>query len=149
MKSIFDQSTREELIARINKLNESSTPQWGKMTIFQMLKHCTRWDEWVLGTYNPRYKQDFMGFIFGKIALKSNVKDDRPIQKNMPAGKLAVKETNGDVTLQKQLWIQRIGQYENYSNPNFIHDFFGKMTKEQIGIFAYKHADHHLRQFNV
>jgi hypothetical protein len=39
--------------------------------------------------------------------------------------------------------------YANYSNPGFVHDFFGKMTDEQIGIFAYKHADHHLRQFGV
>ena len=41
-----------------------------------------------------------------------------------------------------------IEEYEHYSNPDFIHDFFGKMTKEQIGLLAYKHTDHHLRQFN-
>lgn len=32
-------------------------------------------------------------------------------------------------------------------NPAYLHDFFGKMTREQIGIFAFKLMDHHLRQF--
>jgi len=50
---------------------------------------------------------------------------------------------------QKKTWIQLISAYEHFSNPGFIHDFFGTMTTEQIGIFAYKHADHHLRQFAV
>ena len=40
MKTIFDQSTRDHLISRINKLSEESTAQWGRMNIYQMVKHC-------------------------------------------------------------------------------------------------------------
>ncbi|HYF71000.1 MAG TPA: DUF1569 domain-containing protein [Ohtaekwangia sp.] len=147
MKTIFNETTRTELINRIGFVNVESTSRWGKMNTFQMLKHCTCWDEWVLGTNNPPYKQSFLGLIFGKIALKSSVKDDTPMKKNMPAGPLKVIEKSGDVELQKQAWITRIRDYENFSNHKFIHDFFGKMTKDEIGIFVYKHADHHLRQF--
>ena len=115
-----------------------------------MTKHCLLWDEWVLGKSNLKYKQGFLGVIFGKIALKANVKDDRPIQQNMPAGKdFIIKNRNGDIESQKSIWKQRIADYEHFSNPDFIHDFFGKMTTDQIGIFAYKHSDHHLRQFNA
>lgn len=72
------------------------------------------------------------------------------MSKNMPAGKgFTVKEKDGDVELQKAIWIDLIAAYEHYSNPDFVHDFFGKMTKEQIGILVYKHTDHHLRQFGV
>ena len=72
------------------------------------------------------------------------------MKKNMPAGKgFTVKEKNGDLELQKKIWIERIAAYEQFSNPAFIHDFFGRMTVEQIGIFAYKHSDHHLSQFNA
>lgn len=149
MKTIFDRAVRNELIIRINLINENSKASWGKMTVYQMTKHCTKWDEWVLGKDNPAYRQELLGKIFGKMALKSNTKDDRPIQKNMPAGRFAVKKGTGDVEDQKRLWVSLIEEYENYSNPAFIHDFFGKMTPEQIGIFAYKHADHHLRQFGA
>jgi hypothetical protein len=149
MKTILDQSTRTELISRIQNINEHSVRQWGKMSVWQMLKHCTSWDEWILGTHKPQYKQSFFGFLFGKLALKSSVESDKPMQKNMPAGFLAIREQGDDVILQKQRWIMRINEYSDYHNPDFIHDFFGKMTKEQIGRFAYKHADHHLRQFGV
>ncbi|UOX33028.1 DUF1569 domain-containing protein [Flavobacterium sediminilitoris] len=150
MKTIFDKSTRDELVQRINSLNEKNEPVWGKMNVYQMHKHCTIWNEWVLGTKDFVYKQDFIGKIFGRMALKSNTKDDKPIGKNMPAGKaFTVKEKVNDLTTLKSIWIEQIKSYENYSNDNFIHDFFGKMTKEQIGIFAFKHNDHHLRQFNA
>ncbi len=87
MKTIFDTSTRDELLQRINSLNEECKPIWGKMNVYQMTKHCTIWNQWVLGKKDCIYKQDFLGKIFGKMALKSNTKDDKPISKNMPAGK--------------------------------------------------------------
>ncbi|HEX7904510.1 MAG TPA: DUF1569 domain-containing protein, partial [Chitinophagaceae bacterium] len=123
---------------------------WGKMNIHQMTKHCTIWCEWVLGKNNPVYKQEFLGKIFGKLGLKSNTKDNKPIGKNMPAGKaFTIKEKEGDLQIQKIIWTNLIADFEQFSNDKFIHDFFGQMTKEQIGIFAYKHNDHHLRQFGV
>ena len=150
MKSVFEKSTREELIGRIESLNENTIAQWGKMNVYQMAKHCTIWNEWVLGKKHFNYKQDFLGRIFGKMALESSIKDDTPMKKNMPAGRdFTVKEKNGNFELQKKNWIELIAEYEHFSNANFIHDFFGKMTIEQIGIFAYKHTDHHLRQFSA
>ncbi|MES2560829.1 MAG: DUF1569 domain-containing protein [Bacteroidota bacterium] len=150
MKSIFDQAVRDELIMRIQSLSKDHTARWGKMNIYQMISHCILWDGWILGNTNLKYKQEFLGKLFGKMALRSSVKDDKPIGKNMPAGRaFIIKEQNGNVELQKKIWVERIAAYEHFSNPDFIHDFFGKMTKEQIGIFAYKHSDHHLRQFNA
>ncbi len=149
MKTIFDEGTRKELIDRINLLDENSAAQWGKMNVYQMTKHCTIWDEWVLGKSHHEYKQSVLGLIFGKLALKSSVGDSRPMKRNMPAGQFVVKEKSGSVEQQKQKWMQRVAEYANFSNTRFVHDFFGKMTREEIGIFAYKHADHHLRQFNA
>jgi hypothetical protein len=150
MKTIFDNTIREDLIQRIEALSNNHTAQWGKMSVYQMVNHMNIWNDWVLGTNKPTYKQEFLGLIFGKMALKSNVKDDRPIQKKMPAGNaFLIKEKNGDIGELKKRWIKQVAAFEYYSNPDFIHDFFGKMTPEQIGIFAYKHTDHHLRQFNV
>lgn len=150
MKTLFDPGRREELIQRIALLAPDSRPLWGKMTIYQMARHCTIWNEWVLGKKDFVYKQEFLGKLFGKIALKSNTKDDKPMGRNMPAGKgFTIKETEGRLEEEISVWTEQIKNYENFSNNAFIHDFFGKMTKEQIGIFAYKHNDHHLRQFNV
>jgi hypothetical protein len=149
MKTVFEQSTRDELINRINSLNENNKALWGKMNLYQMCKHCSIWDEWVLGKRDHVYKQEFLGKIFGKMALKNNTKNDRPLSKNMPAGKGFTVKTDGDFRIQKAIWANLVVKYGNFNNDRFIHDFFGKMSKEQIGIFAYKHNDHHLRQFGV
>jgi Protein of unknown function (DUF1569) len=147
MKTIFDKITRDELINRINLLNKNSTAQWGKMNIYQMLKHCTQWEEMALG--KKKYKQAFLGRLFGKMALKDFIKDETPFKRNVPTvPEFRIKEQSGDVEMQRTKWILLIEEYPQFSNLDFIHPFFGKMNKEQIGYLAYKHTDHHLRQFN-
>ena len=130
MKTIFDKTIRTELISRIKTLDDKSVSEWGKMNIYQMLKHCTIWEEWILGINKPKYKQEFIGFIFGKMALRGIVKDDRALGRNTPtASAFKAKEQSGDVECEKEKWITLIQEYEHYSNPEFIHDFFGKMTE--------------------
>ena len=70
MKTIFDKTTRDELISRINSLHHTSTAQWGKMNVFQMTKHCTIWEEWILGTNKPVYKQEFFRTDLWQIGIK-------------------------------------------------------------------------------
>ncbi len=73
-----------------------------------------------------------------------------PFQKNSPTS--PVLKTHGkhtDLAQQKREWISRIEQYDNYTLTGFVHPFFGPMTREQVGHLAYKHADHHLRQFGA
>lgn len=149
MKTIFDRTAREELMERISSLTQKNTPQWGKMNLYQMIKHCTVWNDWILGNGQHTYKQEFLGKIFGKITLKGLMKNDKPMGKNSPAGSFTIKEANGDIEQQKKIWLQQIAAYGSFSNPEFIHDFFGKMKAEEIGVFVYKHMDHHLRQFNA
>lgn len=145
MKSIFEKTDRDEIIIRINSLNENSTAQWGKMNVAQMMKHCSQWDEMALG--KKKYKQSFLGRLFGKMALKNMLKDE-PIKKNLPTVPPFIIKEHGDVAEEKNKWISLLQEYAHFSNDGFIHPFFGSMTKEQTGYVAYKHIDHHLQQFN-
>ena len=148
MKSLFEPATRTELVTRINSLTPQNNAQWGKMNVYQMLKHCTMCEEMFLG--DLKIKRIFIGRLIGSMVLKKNLKDDRPFGKNSPtASILKTTEVNGDLDQQKKEWISRIERYSNYNNTGFVHPFFGPMTKEQVGLFGYKHADHHLRQFGA
>lgn len=147
MKSIFEKAIRQEVISRINALNDNSAAQWGKMTVYRMLKHCTLWEEMMQS--KTAVKRAFIGRLFGKLALKSVLKDEAPLGHNSPTIPQLKITGNGYVDSQKKEWINRIEKYENFSNHHFVHVFFGKMTNEQIGYFVYKHIDHHLRQFNA
>jgi hypothetical protein len=147
MKTIFDKTTRDELIDRINMLSENSTAQWGKMNVCQMVKHNRFWVEMILG--RRKCKRVFFGRLIGRMALKGSVNDDKPMMRNaVSSPELIVKENNIDLLSEKVRWIALIEETAHFSNPEFVHPFFGKMTKEQLGIHAYKHTDHHLRQFN-
>lgn len=123
---------------------------WGKMHVFQMVKHNTYWNGWILGEEHHTYKQVLLGKVFGRMALRKMINDENPFDKNIPtSAQFKVREMEGDLEAEKFKWIELTKAYESYDNPDFIHDFFGKMTKEQIGVLVYKHSDHHLRQFGI
>ncbi|MFL5789356.1 MAG: DUF1569 domain-containing protein [Flavisolibacter sp.] len=145
MKSVFDKTTRDELINRINLLNENSTAKWGKMNVYQMLKHCILWEEMLLG--KKQYRQSLLGRLFGKIALKSMLKDE-PMKPNLPTVPSFKIRSNGNVAVAKAEWIKLLNEHAQRKNSGIIHPFFGKLTDDQAGQMAYKHIDHHLRQFN-
>ncbi len=147
MKTIFDNNTRAEILARVNSLSDKSTAKWGKMNVYQMMKHCTLWEKMIHG--DVKYKRLFIGRIIGRLALKTFLKDERPFQKNTPTFiGFKISET-GEVEIQKKEWIEQIERYQNFSNANVDHIFFGRLTQEQTGQLVYKHIDHHLRQFKV
>lgn len=58
MQTIFDKTTRDELIRRIDLLNENSKAEWGTMNVYQMLRHCTRWEEMMKG--KVKFKRVFL-----------------------------------------------------------------------------------------
>lgn len=96
-------------------------------------------------------KQAFIGRLFGKMALKSFIKDEKYFPRNVGSlTKLIVTDTHNDLGLSKILWAASIKQYSHLADDHeFVHGFFGKMNKQQTGLLAYKHTDHHLRQFGV
>lgn len=148
MRTILNKTTRDEVIRRINALNENNTALWGKMNVRQMVKHGAIWDKMALG--KTQHKREFLGYLIGGMVKKFFFKSDKPMDKNVPAGDLAVKgPVSSNFEEDKKHWISLIEEYGQLSGHEMIHPFFGKLTQEQVGLFAFKHADHHLRQFNV
>lgn len=147
MKSIFDPKVRKELIERINSLTQESKPQWGSMTVIQMVKHCILCEEYYFG--NIPMKRALIGRVFGKMAMEAILKDENSgIRKNSTTREeFKVTDTGGDLELEKDKWKILIERYEQFSGEGFVHWFFGKMSKNQLGAFIYKHSDHHLKQF--
>jgi hypothetical protein len=147
MKSIYDTQTRAEVAARINALRPGTAPLWGKMNLYQMLKHCRLWEDLSLGRVT--YRRGWQGRLFGRMALGRFLSDDRPLPKNTPTlPELIIREEGGDIASEKAGWIAKLESYGDKPGPGIMHPFFGRLSGEQVGWLAYKHADHHLRQFN-
>jgi len=148
LKSILDKEERNELIVRIQKLDKNSKALWGKMNIHQMIKHCILCEEMYLG--KTKYKRNFIGLLLGKLFLRNLIKNDNPKKRNSPTkSEFKNLEIISNINSEKEKWIGLINEYETLPENNFVHWFYGKMTKEQIGFVVYKHIDHHLRQFNA
>lgn len=150
VKSILDRKLREEIIERVQELKHDSEPAWGTMNAFQMVKHCRLFEAWIHGIGDWDYTISRSTPTQAAQALAAITADDTPLMKFAASSKiLIVAEPDCDFEAERNLWIEYLERYESYNNPAFVHDFFGKMTTEQIGILAYKHTDHHLRQFHV
>ena len=148
MKSLFDPSTEQEIIQRIQTLSIENKALWGKMNITQMLEHKILCEDMYLGT--NQVKRVFIGKILGGIFLKMVLKNDKPFSQGTPTAKELMPVSNAaDVEEQKSVWISKIQENRIHPIEQFIHPFFGSMNKQQIGYLNYKHIDHHLRQFGA
>ena len=144
-KTVFGETTVKELIERIHLLQAGDPAQWGKMNAGQMLRHCTLSEEMFLG--KKQYKRLFIGKLFGRMALNGILKNEDPLKKSQPTHPDLKITATGDFEAERVKWIGLLKAYSTFSNPDFVHPFFGKMTKDEIGKYVYKHTDHHLRQF--
>jgi hypothetical protein len=111
MKNIFAPEITQEIIDRIHKLTPDTQRQWGKMTVSQMLAHCSVTYEMIYEDIHPKPKG------FQKLILKTFVKNivisKKPYKPNNPtAPAFLIKEDKHFHKEQKRLtdYIQRTQQ---------------------------------------
>jgi hypothetical protein len=147
MKSLLDKETFSEVKDRLNKLNENSERQWGKMTPAQMARHC----QFPLKIMLGHDKYDLKPNWLVNLLFKKSMYNDKLWRKNLPTVKRFKQTKDRDFTQEKaklEALVDEIGSKidkENWGD----HPAFGKLTNEQWGKMQYKHLDHHLRQFGV
>lgn len=149
MKSLFEKTSTDEIIKRIENLTSQTERKWGKMDVSQMLAHCSVAMDLALGnTFPPRV---LIGKIFGRI-FRPMYSNERPFSKNSPTDKRFIFKDKRDFDFEKIQLIEKLHQFQHGGEGNCTnhpHPFFGKITTKEWGIGMYKHLDHHLRQFGV
>ena len=149
MKSIFNSEDNQEIINRINNLTSDSKPQWGKMSVDQMLSHCQAPIDVAFGTLP--LKANFTMQLLGKM-LKSKILNGPEFKKNSPTAPSFIRTESYDFDKTKNELIEKVQRFSNKGHSaikNQKHPFFGKMTYEEWDKLHYMHLDHHLKQFKV
>jgi hypothetical protein len=150
MKNIFDKQVTEEVINRINQLQTTTKPQWGKMSVDQMLAHCNVTYEFLYENVHPKPK-GFKKWML-KTFVKSIVVSDKPYKKNgRTASEFLITSQKEFTTEQDRLtsYIQKTQDLGgDYFDQKESHSF-GKLSKTEWNNMFYKHLDHHLTQFGV
>ncbi len=147
MKSLFEESTLQEIETRITKLSNTSNPTWGKMDVSQMFYHCQFPLKIALHKDHPQLKPSLLAKLFFKKALYN----DKLWKKNLPThSKLKVVEQK-EFDKEKEELLNLVIEFSNQRDKKVWdpHPMFGKFTQDQWGKMQYKHLDHHLQQFNV
>lgn len=150
MKSLFESETHRDVLDRIEKLNENSTQNWGKMNVGQMLKHCQLPLEVALGKREMETKIGFLKKLIFK-TFKPMMYNDKLWKRNIGTAKEFVITEPHDFKTEKINVVNLINEFASKKdNTNWPeHPIFGHFTIEQRGQMQYKHFDHHLTQFGV
>jgi len=152
VKNLFDADLAAELKQRILRMQPGSTRQWGTMSPTQALAHCTAGMHMAMGTINAK-RAPFPARILGPLIKPLVFRDDKPIRRNSPsAPELFSATSTTDFEQERTQLITAIDSFVTQNSAccsQHPHPFFGRLTPQQWAILAYKHLDHHLRQFDV
>lgn len=147
MRSLFDLADRRVLLQRVAALQPSSTRQWGKMDVAQMLAHCAVAFEVPCG--DRVMKQGFIGRLVGPFA-KKRLLSGRPMGRNAPTHPTYRVVDARDFARERQRLssqITRLCERGEAGCDGVVHPFFGALTGDEWGRLMHAHLDHHLRQF--
>lgn len=147
-KNLFQANSAIKIKNRIALLKTDTTPTWGKMSVSQMLAHCSEVLNNALG--ETQQKRKLVGYLVAPF-LRHRFYDSEPYKKKGGPSTFIVKDEKG-FEYERQNLLKVINQFHTIDKEQLtksIHPILGKFTPEQWAIGQYKHLDHHLRQFGV
>lgn len=151
MKNVFDAKDTQELKLRIERLSNTTKPNWGKMNASQMLSHCNVAYDMTYQPNNFKKPNSIKKWLL-KTFLKPIVVGPKPFKKNGPtAPEFKISEPR-DFENEKKRIINYINQTQQLGKNYFENKenlSFGVLTSKEWNNLFYKHLDHHLNQFGV
>tara|TARA_B110000046_G_scaffold85199_1_gene93271 strand:+ start:380 stop:832 length:453 start_codon:yes stop_codon:yes gene_type:complete len=150
MNSIFDASTLELLLLRIDSLSSESNPRWGKMDVDSMLSHCSLVFEYNNGQRITKVNP-IMKFLL-KPMMKKVIIGLEPYKPNSSTASYFKVNNSEEFTLEKARLIANLTKYSKdgpIPATSRDHAWLGKLSEEQWSQARVKHLDHNLNQFGV
>jgi len=150
VKNIFSEEVTKEIVDRIHKLTPETQRKWGKMTVSQMLAHCSVTYEMIYENIHPKPK-GFQKFIL-KTFVKSIVTNEKPYKPNNPTAPAFIIKDDKDFYKEQKRLVDYIKRTQQLGAAHFEQkesNSFGKLSSIQWNNMFYKHLDHHLNQFGV
>ena len=146
-KSLASAIARQELLDRLERLSPQSKPRWGKMTAHQMLAHVADWMLMAKGDLKTAPMKRLLRYP----PVKQLAIYWLPFPKGVATAPELLRRKPAAWSVERAAVRERVHSFANL-DPKATwpeHPVFGKMSAKAWGVFAYRHMDHHLRQFGV
>ena len=146
-RSLSSESDRQKLLVRLDRLSPDATPLWGKMTASQMLAHLADWMLMARG----ELKTAPIKRVLRHPPIKQLAIYWLPFPKNVPTAPELIGREPSAWNVERAAVRRHLQSFEKL-DPGMTwpeHPVFGTMTTKAWCVFAYRHMDHHLRQFGV
>jgi hypothetical protein len=147
MKSLWQDSTRQELHERLMRLGRESVPRWGTMTAPRMVVHLVDSFRSANGELPVVPRKLPVRFS----PLKELIIYVLPFPKNAPTATELVAREPGkwDADIRDLAAAMDTFAHKGPTSSWPEHPAFGHLSGRQWGILMYSHADHHFRQFGA
>ena len=149
MQSLWNEVDRRNILARLEKLAPNMKPVWGRMSAQQTVAHLADWFRMAIGAIRVESRNTPFRFT----PLKQLLIYVMPLPRNLPTARELQKSEPGvwtEDTRELRDLVRRAVQKRSDKNGRWPeHPAFGSVTADQWGILAYRHTDHHLKQFGL
>lgn len=146
MKTLWNETDRNALLARIDRVTDTTTPKWGKMTAGAMLAHLAEAMKMATGELQCRPKKMVTRFF----PIKQLFLYVLPFPKSAPTARELLQGSDTPPAVSKQEIRRLFDAFVSRKGSQWpSHPAFGPMDERGWGALGYKHLDHHLRQFGV
>ncbi len=148
------QFIKSDLFLLLNKLEENTSPAWGKMDARQMLEHLNDFFEvsiekkifplCVPEEHLPKYRE----FVYSDKAFRENTKAPETVLGDVP---LPWRTSSlADARTQLEASVAEFFHYFNAApGKRTVHPVFGSLDHQEWIMLHHKHVIHHLKQFNL
>jgi hypothetical protein len=144
MPSLLDSEDREAILRRLRRLQATAPARWGKLTAPRMVCHLADSLRVGLGEIAPERMDTLPSRTIAKwIVVYSPMPVPRGRIQTAPEMLATAPSTWADDVRQVELLVERLAG----SRSAGTHPFFGPLSPAGWGRLAWKHVDHHLRQF--
>lgn len=146
MKTLWNARDREGLLARLDRLSPDAAPQWGKFTATKMLAHVNDAMRMSAGTLETSLKKTPVRYP----VVKQFAVYLMPWPKGVPtAPELLERGGRAEWDAERAEFPRVVDGFVNRPEDAKLplHPAFWKLSRRAWGRLAWRHVDHHFRQF--
>ena len=147
-RTLHDGPTRADIRARLQRLTPDASARWGRMSALQMLCHLNSWMDMAMGDLVIAPRRLVVRFP----VVKQFVVYLMPLPKGLPtAPELLARVPAADISGDRATFHAALDRFgaRDASGAWPPHPAFGPLSHRAWGVLAYRHTDHHFRQFGI